>query len=162
MYVLNGILGGSVASRLFQQVREEQGLAYSVFSANVGFIDSGYLLLYAAAQPKNIPPMLDTVRSILRSLATSGVTDDELARIKSQTKANLIMSLESASSRMMNLARKEIYLGCHESIDEILENVNNVTASEIQNLAHRLFSGKKAALSFVGPVDYRDFSDWSL
>jgi predicted Zn-dependent peptidase len=120
LFVLNALLGGTMSSRLFQKVREERGLAYSVYSAVNAFADAGVMMVYAGTSPDKGDELLHVVRDELRDLRTKGPTAHEVEIAKEHLKGSLMLSLESTSSRMSNLARQEMYHGRTFSMEEIL------------------------------------------
>ena len=149
-YVLNTVLGGTMSSRLFQHIREERGLVYSVFSSANSFLDTGNLIVYAATSPGSAREVTDLVLQELRQLKEEPVGDSELQLAKDHLKGNLMLSLESSSSRMSNLARQEIYFGCQFSLDEILAGIDQVTRDDLTALARDLFDPKRCTLAVLG------------
>lgn len=150
MFVLNAILGGTMSSRLFQKIREERGLAYSVYSAVNAFQDSGMMMVYAATGPKNAGEVMKLVLAELADLRDRPPTDAEVCVAKDHLKGSLMLSLESTGSRMSNLARQEIYHGRQFGLDEILRSIAAVTPESIHAVARRLFAGAHPALAAVG------------
>jgi len=153
LYVLNTILGGTMSSRLFQTIREERGLAYSVYSGLNTFLDSGLLTVYAATSPKAATQVIRLVVQELRSLAEAGPKPEELTMAQEHLKGSLMLALESTSSRMSQLARQEIYFGRQITSKETLDRVSRVTRRQVQAVARRLFRGRRIALAAVGQVD---------
>ena len=151
-YVLNTVLGGTMSSRLFQHIREERGLVYSVFSSANSFVDSGNLVIYAAMSPESGREVLDLVVQELRRLKDEPVSAAELQLAKDHLKGNLMLSLESSSSRMSNLARQEITFGRQSTLDEVAADIDRVTVSEVQTLAETLFADGGATLTALGRV----------
>jgi predicted Zn-dependent peptidase len=152
LYVLNTILGGAMSSRLFQKIREERGLAYSVYSALSGYADSGFLVIYAATSPEGGRELIRLALAELRDLRDRGIRPAELAVAKEHLKGQLMLSLESTSSRMSNLARQEFYLKRHQSLEETLVRVDRVTAGQVHRLARELVGRRSLAFAAVGPV----------
>ena len=152
LYVLNTILGGAMSSRLFQRIREERGLAYSVYSALHGFVDSGVLIVYAATGPGSGGEVIRLVLEELRSLRDEGPSEAELEAAREHLKGSLMLSLESTSSRMSNLARQEIYYGRQESLEETLSGVDAVTVRKVRSLCRDLLPAKPLSLAAVGNV----------
>ena len=150
LYVLNTLLGGAMSSRLFQHVREERGLAYSVYSSANSYLDTGTLLVYAATSPESAREVMDLVRAELKLLKEERVTDAELKLAKDHLKGNLMLSLESSSSRMSNLARQEIYFGRHFGLDEILTSIDAVEHGHLTALAQELFDPGRSTLAVLG------------
>jgi len=152
LYLLNTILGGSMSSRLFQEVRERQGLVYSIYSGNAAFRDSGLFYIYAGTEPERFPTVLKLVLEELRKLRREGVTPDELGRAKEHLKGSLMLSLESTSSRMTRIAKQELYFGQCFSLDEILAAVDQVGTEEIMAVIDQLFGKAQLSLVALGPV----------
>lgn len=149
-YVLNTILGGSMSSRLFQNIRERRGLAYAVFSGLAMYRDAGLLSVYAGCASENVPEVVDLVVQELRGLAAAAVPDSELRRAKDHLKGNLMLSLESTSSRMTHLARQDIYFDRYYTFDETLASIEAVTASDVQRVAQDLFRDGTLAGTVLG------------
>jgi predicted Zn-dependent peptidase len=162
MSVLNAVLGGGMSSRLFQEIRERRGLAYSVYSFASGYSDSGYFGLYAGCTPSKTDEVLGLLRAGLEDLAERGVGDEELARAKGQVGGGLVLGLEDSGSRMTRLGRAELVHGAFVSIDEILAAVRAVSAEDVRTLAAEL-AGRPRSLTVVGPFDEdRTFSGAGL
>jgi predicted Zn-dependent peptidase len=151
-YVLNTILGGGVSSRLFQNIRERQGLAYAVSSELINYRDTGIMAVYAATSPSTAAKLIRSVGAELHSLRTDLVPVDELRRAKDHLKGSLMLSLESTSSRMHNLARQELFFGRYVSMDEMLQSVEAVTADQVRTLASNFFQPKSMAIAMLGPL----------
>src|SRR5688500_4980649 len=149
-YILNTVLGGSMSSRLFQNVREKRGLAYSVFSGLSAYRDAGNLTIYAGCANDAIGEVVDLCLAELRAIKQTSVPESELRRAKDHLKGSLMLSLENTASRMSHLARQEIYFDRHFSLDETLEGVERVTAEDVQRVATDLFSGGPVAATVVG------------
>jgi len=150
LFVLNALLGGTMSSRLFQKVREERGLAYSVYSAVNAFRDAGVLMVYAGTSPDKGDELLSVVRDELRDLHDKGPSAREVEVAKEHLKGSLMLSLESTSSRMSNLARQEMYHGRTFSMEEILLRLDRVTRAEVHGMARRVFRPGTPALAVVG------------
>jgi predicted Zn-dependent peptidase len=155
MHLLNTILGSGYSSRLFQKIREERGLAYSIYSYHQSFFDTGLWAVYAGTDERNLTEVIDIVISELKRLQDT-ITEGELQRAKGQLKGNLMLALESTSSKMTNLARQEIYLGKHFSPQEIIKAVEDITLDEVRALAGELVNNSPLALTIYGPVMDRD------
>jgi predicted Zn-dependent peptidase len=149
-YILNTVLGGSMSSRLFQNVREKRGLAYSVFSGLSAYRDAGNLTIYAGCANEAVEEVVDLCLAELRAIKQSPVPESELRRAKDHLKGSLMLSLENTASRMSHLARQEIYFDRHFGLDETLEGVERVTAEDVQRVATELFSGGSVAATVVG------------
>jgi predicted Zn-dependent peptidase len=150
-YVLNTILGGSMSSRLFQHIREERGLAYSVFSNLTSYSDAGMLTVYAGCAADKVGEVVDLTLAELRLLRDQPVTSVELRRAKDHLKGSLMLSLESTSSRMSHLARQELYFTRHYTMDETLASIEQVTAEDIQRIAVEMIRDEHLSATIVGP-----------
>ena len=151
-YILNAILGGGMSSRLFQNIREKQGLAYSVYSELALYRDAGCMLIYAGTSMRTAERVIKSIANELHEAAAVRVSDEELRRAKDHLKGSIVLGLESTSSRMANLARQESYFGRFMSMDEMLLRVEQVTAEEVQTLAQRFFQPKQIAVAMLGPL----------
>ncbi len=149
-YLLNSILGGGMSSRLFQAIREERGLAYSIYSEMNPFRDTGSLAVYAGCAVDKTREVLDLTLAEFRRIKAELVSEEELKRAQDQLKGNMVLGLESSSSRMSNLARQQMYFGRFFSIDDITSEVNRVTREDIQRLAVELIQPEKLALTLLG------------
>jgi predicted Zn-dependent peptidase len=150
MYVLNTVLGGGMSSRLFQNIREKQGLAYAVYSELNLFSDAGCLLIYAGTAAETAKQVVTSVVEEFRTLKHELITEEELRRAKDHLKGSLMLSLESTSSRMSNLARQEMYFDRFLSLDEMLEMIEAVRRDEVQLIAQEFFQAQKIALAMLG------------
>jgi predicted Zn-dependent peptidase len=155
LYLLNDVMGGSMSSRLFQEVRERQGLVYSVHSGAQQFRDCGLVYLYAGTERGNVGKVLKAFLREVRALKKDGVTADELARAKDHLKGNLMLSLESSSSRMNRLARQELRFGVFHPVDEMLGKIDGVRPEEVEALIHALLDEERLCLVTLGRVDKR-------
>jgi predicted Zn-dependent peptidase len=163
-YLLNTILGGGMSSRLFQNVREDQGLAYSIYSYLNCHSDAGALVVSSGTSPKEAPKVIRILLKELDRFRVEPVTDEELYSAKEQLKGNLLLSLESTDNRMTRLAKNEIYLGRNLSIKEVVRGIDQVVAEDIQKLAGFIFQDEYLNLQMVGKIpegDYR-LSDLAL
>ena len=150
LFLLNTIFGGSMSSRLFQVVREREGLVYSIHSGNAAFRDSGLFYVYAGTEPAHFRRVVDLTLQELRALRLDGVTVDELRRAKDHLKGSLLLSLESTGSRMTRIAKQELYFRRSFTFDEILADIERVTVAEVQTLAERLLAGPLSLVA-LGP-----------
>jgi predicted Zn-dependent peptidase len=148
--VLNTVLGGGMSSRLFQQVREQRGLAYSVYSATTGYSDAGELAVYAGCQPARLCEVAGLVGEVLAGLAADGPTPAELARAKGALRGGLVLGLEDTASRMHRIGRHEIDLGHQRTLAESLSMIDQVDAGAVLELAGEVLSAPPAA-AVVGP-----------
>jgi predicted Zn-dependent peptidase len=151
--VLNNILGGSMSSRLFQNIRERQGLAYAVFSELNPYSDAGMLSVYAGTSRSTTGRVLRSIAGEFARLKKEPVAPEELRRAKDQLKGSLVLSLESPGARMSNLARQEIYFGRFFSVEELHSSIEAVTAEDVQQTALEFFQPHKIAATVVGPLN---------
>jgi len=151
-YVMNTVLGGSMSSRLFQNVREKRGLAYAVFSGLSAYRDAGSVTIYAGCANDAVSELIDVVIAEVRRIRDEAMPESELRRAKDHLKGSLMLNLESTSSRMSHLARQEIYFDRQFGLDETLEGVERVSAGDIQRVARDLFDGSLAA-TVLGAVN---------
>lgn len=149
MILLNNAIGGGMSSRLFQEIREKRGLAYSVYSYHTSYSDSGLFTIYAGTAPKQTLDVYNLTVGLLGEMAVRGMTEQELHRGKEQLKGNLILSLESTSSRMNRLGKNELMLGRHYTLDEMLERIDSVTMADINEMMGRIM-GTASAIALVG------------
>jgi len=152
LYVLNTIVGGSMSSRLFQEVREKRGLAYSVYSSHASYRDAGMFTISVGTRPDQAPRVVRLVRRELGRIASRAPGEREVARARDHLKGNIVLGLESASHRMMKLAKQELYFGRQFTIDDTLERIDAVTAADVRRLAARLFAPAGMGWSAVGPA----------
>jgi predicted Zn-dependent peptidase len=151
-YILNTLLGGSMSSRLFQNVREKRGLAYAVFSGLSAYRDAGNITIYAGCANEAVGEVIDLCVEELRGLKRTPVPDAELRRAKDHLKGSLMLSLENTASRMSHLARQEIYFDRHFGLDETLAGVERVTPDDLQRVARDLFANGSLAATVLGPL----------
>jgi predicted Zn-dependent peptidase len=152
MSVLNAVLGGGMSSRLFQEVREKRGLAYSVYSFASGYSDAGYFGLYAGCAPGKTDQVLALLAAELERLAADGLDGDELVRAHGQICGGLVLGMEDSGSRMSRLGKAELVHGEFTDLDESLARIRAVTADDVQALAVDL-AGRPRSLAVVGPFD---------
>lgn len=157
-YVLNSVLGGSVSSRLFQEVREKRGLAYSIYSFLSGYSDGGTITIYAGTRSREVERVLDLIRREIRQMARRGIKREELTRTKEQMKGSLMLSLESSHSRMNKLAKDELITGAHTSLEEMLSDIDAVTEQQVARVAQELFSPETMAVTGLGPLSSRQIA----
>ncbi len=149
-YVLNAVLGGNLSSRLFQVIREEHGLAYSVYSGLSSFEDCGQLTVYAGTDPKNVGDVLDLTLRELSRIKTEPIPDDELDRAKAHLRGSTLMGLESTGARMSRMARQEMTFGKHIPVEEALVSFEAVTSDDILRLAAEIFAERPLAMTLLG------------
>jgi predicted Zn-dependent peptidase len=151
--ILNNILGGGMSSRLFQNIRERQGLAYAIFSDLNPYSDTGMLSVYAGTALETAMRVARSITCEFRNLKESPVTEEELRRAKDQMKGSLMLSLESTSARISNLARQEMYFGKFFTLDDIVASIEAVTREEIQAIASEFFRPEKISVTVLGNLD---------
>ncbi len=156
--VVNVALGGGMSSRLFQEIREKRGLAYSVYSYHSQFAETGLFCVYAGTTPKRAKEVLSIVRDQLGGIAASGVTAEELERAKGHLKGSLVLSLEETAGRMSRIGKSEIGHGEILTVDEILDRIDAVTLETAQRVAADVF-GRPQTLTVVGPFKRSDFPE---
>jgi predicted Zn-dependent peptidase len=150
IYLLNSMLGGGMSSRLFESIRENEGLAYSIYSEFSPFRDAGVLSIYAGMSLDKTDRVLDLTLLELRKLKQHPVSAAELKRARDQMKSNIVLGLEGSGSRMNNLARQQMYFGRFFSVDEITHEIDRVTPDDIQRVANQLFQPGQIALTLLG------------
>jgi predicted Zn-dependent peptidase len=155
---VNTILGGGMSSRLFQKIREERGLVYTVYSYNAGYSDTGVFTVYAALNPNQLYDVLKLITEEIRRLFTDRVTEDQLSRTKEQLKSNFLLSLENAANRMNSIGRTQLMLNKIITTEELIEKIDAVTLDKFYELSERIFNFEKMSLSLVGKrvEDYDD------
>jgi predicted Zn-dependent peptidase len=155
----NTIFGGNMSSRLFQIIREQRGLAYSIYSFLTSFADTGMFGVYTAVAPTDAHTSVDLIIAQIRRLKREPVSDSVLADAKEFTKGNLLMAAESPDNQMVRLAQNEYYFGRTIPIESVIDSIDAVTAEDLIGLAEDLWSGGNAALTMLGPgVEETDFS----
>ncbi len=157
-YALNSVLGGSVSSRLFQEIREKRGLAYSIYSFLSGYSDGGTMTVYAGTRAREVERVLDLIRREIRNMAAHGIERGELKRTKDQMKCSLMLSLESSHSRMNKLAKDELIAGAHTSLEEMLSDIDAVTGQRVAQVAQELFAPGTMAITALGPLSSRQIA----
>ena len=148
--VLDGVLGGGMSSRLFQEIREKRGLAYAVYSYQAQYQDTGQFVVYAGTRPDNAVEVIGLIRDEIAKMTESGITADELDRVRESIKGQMILGLESTRSRMTRLGKAEVTNGELLSLDEIVERIDAVTCEDVLGMAQRLFDGNHA-LAIIAP-----------
>ncbi|MED3564397.1 pitrilysin family protein, partial [Bacillus xiapuensis] len=150
LIIVNNVLGGSMSSRLFQDVREQKGLAYSVFSYHSAYQDSGIVTVYGGTGAKQLDLLYDTIQETLEKLKQDGITDKEITNTKEQLKGSLMLSLESTNSRMSRNGKNELLLKRHRSLDEIIEQIDQVTKQSANEMASSVFTDKYS-ITLISP-----------
>ncbi len=152
-YILNTVLGGGMSSRLFQNIRERQGLVYAIYSDLNPYRDTGCLCVYAGTSRESAARVVESVIAEFRSLKSTPVPDEELRRCKDQLKGSLMLSLESSTARMSNLARQEMYFDRFYSLDELIDRIEAVSAQDLQSLATDFFHTDNIAVTVLGNLN---------
>jgi predicted Zn-dependent peptidase len=151
--ILNYLLGGGASSRLFQTIREDRGLAYSIFSDVSPYTDAGMLCVYAGTSREALPTVLRLTVEEFARLKRDPIPGEELARAKDHLKGSLLLGLETSGARMSHLARQELYFKQFFTIEELSAAIDRVTAEEIQQLCRDLFSPERIAVAALGDLD---------
>ena len=151
--ILNTVLGGGMSSRLFQTIREERGMAYSIFSDLSPYRDTGTLLVYAGTSAGKALNAVELILDEFRKLKEVALPTEELNRTRDQLKGNILMGLESSNARMANLARQEMYFHEFQTVDDIIARISEVSAADVQAMAQRLFDPKRIAVTLLGRLD---------
>ncbi|MBU5614830.1 M16 family metallopeptidase [Geomonas azotofigens] len=158
-FIMNAILGGSMSSRLFQEVREKSGLAYSVYSYIASHADAGSLVVYAGASPENAKELLEIMLREIGRFKNEPVPADQLEGAREQLKGNLLLSLESSDNRMSRLAKNEIYFGTPLPLSEIMEGFDRVTSESILELANEILDNDALTLVMLGRIGTPAFAN---
>jgi predicted Zn-dependent peptidase len=147
LIVVNNVLGGSMSSRLFQEVREKKGLAYSIYSYHSSYLDNGLLTIYGGTGNDQLEELQSTIEDIVQSIVKGGITDKELENSKEQLKGNLMLGLESTNSRMSRNGKNELILRKHRTLDEIIQEIDRVNHETIERVIQKAFTeGHSSAL----------------
>jgi len=152
MHILNNILGGGISSRLFQAIREERGLAYSIYSYQSNYSDCGLFTVYAGTRPSNVNQVIELIVQNIEQLKSEGITASELTKTKEQLKGNLLLGLESSSSRMSRIGKMEITLGKYTTLDEVVAKIEKVTVADLQQALHTIYTADNLCFTALGPL----------
>ena len=152
-YILNTLLGGGMSSRLFQNIRERQGLAYAIYSELNPYRDTGCLSVYAGTSLESAAKVVESIVQEFRNLKTETIPEEELRRAKDQLKGSLMLSLESSTARMSNLARQEMYFDRFFGLDEIIQRIEAVTVEDLVAMANEFFHTDKIAVTVLGNLE---------
>jgi len=155
--VLSTAIGGGMSSRLFQQIREQRGLAYSTYAYTSGYAGDGLLGLYAGCQPGKADEVVSIMRSVLDDVVASGITAEELSRAKGQMRGSLVLGLEDSGSRMTRIGKAELSHGDVLGVDQLLAKIEAVTLEDANAIGAEIAS-RPRCLTVVGPFDERDFA----
>ena len=148
--LFNTVLGGAMSSRLFQRVREQEGLVYTIASYHNGYLHGGYEAVYAACAPKNLKRVLDLTLAEMKKVRREGITAEELSAAKLHLKGSILLSLESTTSRMSGIARQEYYFGRQYSADQIIQHIDRVTLEDIVAVAEQIVDPDSLSLTLLG------------
>jgi len=151
--ILNTVLGGGMSSRLFQTIREERGMVYSIYSDLSPYRDTGTLCVYAGTSAAKALEVVDLILAEFRNLKQTPLTHEELTRAKDQLKGNLLLGLESSTARMANLARQEIYFHQFFTVDELIARIEEVDPAQVQAMAQHLFKPEHIAVTLLGRLN---------
>jgi len=152
LYILNSVLGGGLSSRLVQEVREERGLAYSVYSYHSAFSDAGLFTFYAGTRPDNYEQVIQLILKEAFTIADQGITQKELVKAKKQLKGNLYLGLESVGSRMTRIGKSLLSLNRLITPEEVANKIDQVSLEEVQDLARNIFRQDKFTITTIGPI----------
>jgi len=155
-FLLNTILGGGMSSRLFQSIRETYGYAYSVYTFSEALSDTGIFGVYAGTDRKHIERVIELVKEEFKKVCADKIDEHELARLKNQLKGNLMLGLESTSSRMNRLGKMEVYLKDYVSLDDIINKINQVTAEQVREVANELLNPDDLLTVIFTPLEDRE------
>jgi predicted Zn-dependent peptidase len=150
--VLSVLYGGGMSSRLFQEIREKRGMAYSIYSAEHMYKETGSFTVYAGTQASSAPEVLKIVRDEAAALAAGEVTADEVERAKGHVRGGLVLSMDDPGGRMSRLGRSELVHGEVLTVDDLLAKIDAITVDDVTRVAQRVFGGGGATLACVGPV----------
>ncbi len=151
--ILNTVLGGGMSSRLFQTIREDRGMAYSIYSDLSPYRDTGTLCVYAGTSAGKALKVVDLILAEFAKLKQTPLSEEELTRAKDQVKGNILLGLESSNARMANLARQEMYFHNFFTVDEVIARIDEVTAAQVQAMAQKLFDPNRIAVTLLGRLD---------
>jgi predicted Zn-dependent peptidase len=156
--LLNAVLGGNVSSRLFQEIREKRGLAYSIYSCLSAYSDGGMWSVYAGTRPSEASRVIELITRELARLCTNGIRWDELACAKNQMKGSVMLGLENTSSRMSKLAKDELHHGRRVTLDEVMAGIDRVSEAQVLELSRELFDRRGLSVAALGPVSSRSLA----
>jgi len=154
LLTFNNILGGGMSSRLFQKVREELGLAYSIYSYATSYSDVGMFVIYSASSPASFMDVISHIRNELELVKGDYLTEDDVEKAKNQLKGNFIISLDSTSGRMNSMGKSQLMLGRVTTPEEVLESINKVSRDSIREIIENIFSSEQIGFSAIGDVDF--------
>lgn len=156
LLIMNNIFGGSMSSRLFQRIREERGLVYSIYSHIASFKDTGIFTIYAGLGREQLIEVVQLIRKNIEDMKKNLITKDELERSKEQLKGNYILGLEGTFSRMLDLGKSKLLLNRIVTLDEVLEKIDRVEMDDIERVVHKVFNKDKYNIAYVGNVNNKE------
>lgn len=151
--IFTNLLGGSMSSRLFQKIREDEGLAYSIFSSNVQYMDTGIIVIYAASSPKNTDRIMELIRNEIKNISRHGIREAELSIARENLKGNIVLSIEDISSKMFRLGKGLLFDKNVLTINKILKKIDNVKKSDLDDIAERYFNLDRMSLVMMGKIN---------
>jgi predicted Zn-dependent peptidase len=160
--IFNTILGGNMSSRLFQEIREKMGLAYSVYSFLSTYIDTGFLAVYVATDSRNVNPVLETIQREVKKICSGDLSESDLASAKEHLIGGIYLASESADNRMMRIAKNEFVFEKYVSYEELESNLEQVTVNEVIEIAQDTFRDGKVSLTTLGPIREEDLDKGCL
>ncbi|MBE1553413.1 M16 family metallopeptidase [Sporosarcina limicola] len=152
LLILDSVIGGAMSSRLFQEVREERGLAYSIYSYYSAYKNAGAFMIYGGTAPENLKELADTIDTVIHSVQKDGITENELHNAKEQLKCGFLLGLESSESRMHRNGKSELLFQEHKTADEVITLIDNVEADQVRAMASELFTERRT-ISIIAPED---------
>lgn len=160
--IFNTILGGNMSSRLFQEIRENRGLAYSVYSFLSAYMDTGLLGVYVATDPRNVNPVLATIRKEIRKISQGELSGSDLSAVKEHLIGGIYLSSESSDGRMMRIAKNELNFGRYVEYEELVSSLEKVTVDEVITISNSIFREGKVSLTTLGPLEEEGLDQDSL
>src|SRR5581483_7817773 len=158
-HLLNLALGGGMSSRLFQEIRERRGKAYTVYSFLASYVDAGYTGVYVGTSPEWVREVVDVIRRELARAVAEGLSPAELTRVKNQMKGSMLLGLETSDSRMSRIAKNAIYFGRDVPLEEVAAGIDGVRNDDVVRVARRLFGSGTLALTVLGDVKNQPLGD---
>jgi predicted Zn-dependent peptidase len=159
--ILDTVVGGGMSSRLFQEVREKRGLAYSVYSYRSLFADTGAFVVYAGTTPQNADTVVELIRDEIASVVANGITESELERAKGHVKGSLVLSSEDPGSRMNRLGRQQLTTGEILTIDELIAVFDRIDLDDVRRVAETVLGSSRFQVTIVGPFDEGAFDRYA-
>ena len=155
-YIVNAILGGGMTSRLYQKIREQRGLAYSVYSYLHSFSDSGLIMIYTATSKEHTQKVMDLIKKEMVQLKKDGISQEDLDFFKKQVIGNIVLGSDDVDNRMNSLAINEIIFGEYRSVDRVIAEIQEVSTDSIQNFLDKHFNMDQLGIMLMGPIDNGD------